>query len=291
MIFHRSEVKASPWKWRTWRTDGRITELAPGVYLKGHGPAPWDQCVRAALMWAGPRSAACRKTAATLLGIGNFDRGVIQLGVPGSPKLPQALAFDLELDRDRAYGRWDVYERKGIRITRPERTLLDLGGDLEEGDFERLVGEAIRKRLTNAHRLRACLDRLEARGRRGVVALRKLFSRRGAKLLRIESDLERRYAELFARLTIPMPDAQYDFPHWGRPFYRLDFAYPEQQLGIEIDSHLHHSGRSDWAKDQTRTNELVSHGWSILHFTEADLSDPAYIEGTIQSSLWERGWR
>lgn len=109
--------------------------------------------------------------------------------------------------------------------------------------------------------------------------------------MRLESELGAKYAALFARLTIPMPEEQLELPEKGTPVYRLDFAFPEYQLGIEIDSYIHHSSRKDWAADQVRTNDIVSWGWSILHFTAADLNDPGEITRTIQGSLWERGWR
>ncbi|MHB8877401.1 MAG: DUF559 domain-containing protein [Myxococcaceae bacterium] len=275
---------------RRARASGAMTALLPGVFLVGAEKPTWEQLVEASLIWAGPGSAAAGRTAATLHGIGKFERGAVHLSVPGSPKLPRELSFDLVLYRERELAAWDLDRKAGLDLTRAERTLLDLAAELDPRTHEQLVAEAMKKKLTTPQRLRACLKRLRQRGRKGLTAMQALFDRRGYGLKRLESDLEVALLAIFQSKGLPEPVAQYEWPSKGKPDYRLDFAYPEQRLAIEADSWFHHSSEEDWSKDQTRMNELVAHGWSFLRFTPKDLSKPKEVARVVMAALTSRGY-
>ena len=272
------------------RASGRLVRLLPGVFFEGAGSPSWEQLVEASVQWAGAGSAATGRTAATLLGIGTFDRTAVHLSVPGYPKLPPDLSFELVLHRGRALGEWDLGSKAGLAVTRVERTLFDLGAELDPRAHERLVAEALRKRLTYPHRLRACHKRLREHGRKGTAAMQALFDRRGYSLKRLESDLEDAFLAIFHAQGLPEPTQQYDWPATGKPDYRLDFAYPELRLAIEADTWFHHGGEDDWAKDQTRMNALVASGWSFLRFTNKDLARPREVARTLWSALTARGY-
>lgn len=66
---------------------------------------------------------------------------------------------------------------------------------------------------------------------------------------------------------------QYEVRQAGRVVARLDFAYPDVQLGIEVDGYRWPSGRRQWARDVSRQNELIDLGWRILHVTYEDVVD------------------
>jgi len=64
----------------------------------------------------------------------------------------------------------------------------------------------------------------------------------------------------------------------GPPPQRVDFAWPDRQLAIEIDGHQWHSTRTQRAKDAKRENAIKVAGWQVLRFTTdlgaSDLGDP-----------------
>jgi very-short-patch-repair endonuclease len=52
----------------------------------------------------------------------------------------------------------------------------------------------------------------------------------------------------------------------GRSF-RLDLAYPELKLAIELDGWDIHRTRTAFDDDRWRANLLVAAGWTLLRFT------------------------
>ena len=60
------------------------------------------------------------------------------------------------------------------------------------------------------------------------------------------------------------------FPCAGR---RIDIAFVEARLAIEIDGFAYHSNRARFQADRTKHNALVDQGWLVLRFTWSDLTE------------------
>jgi very-short-patch-repair endonuclease len=54
---------------------------------------------------------------------------------------------------------------------------------------------------------------------------------------------------------------------------RIDLAYPQAKLGIEVDGFRWHSGRKAFDDDRRQRNMLVAIGWTILHATKQDVDE------------------
>ena len=68
--------------------------------------------------------------------------------------------------------------------------------------------------------------------------------------------------------------------------YRLDFAWPEQQVGLECDGWEHHGTRSAFGKDRARLAELVAAGWRMLPVTwEACTREPERVVRWLETAL------
>ncbi len=83
----------------------------------------------------------------------------------------------------------------------------------------------------------------------------------------MESALETKFLRLLRKAPVPLPQAGYEVGS-----YRLDFAYPQIRLGIELDGWAFHSGRSAWERDLKRQNDLLALGWILLRFTWTDVT-------------------
>ena len=69
--------------------------------------------------------------------------------------------------------------------------------------------------------------------------------------------------------------------------FRLDFAYPHANLGIELEGHEYHSGKIAWLKDVARRNHLSDQGWTILYFTWDDVTRaPGDVVAAIRRHLF-----
>lgn len=69
--------------------------------------------------------------------------------------------------------------------------------------------------------------------------------------------------------------------------YRVDYAYPDKRIYIELDGRAWHTRKAEMDRDNRRRNELVLAGWSVpLYFTWEDLAErPDYVLTTVRTAL------
>ena len=157
-----------------------------------------------------------------------------------------------------------------IPTTNPTRTLLDVGLVLPPRALEEALDSALRQRLTSLDRLRVGVEKLGGRGRRGPATLGKLLDARG-DVIPTDSALETRLSRLLRRHHFPQPQRQVEVRD-GQGFVgRVDFAYPELKIAIEVQSYRWHSSRAAWHSDTDRLNRLQAFGWIIIQVTYEDL--------------------
>jgi very-short-patch-repair endonuclease len=65
---------------------------------------------------------------------------------------------------------------------------------------------------------------------------------------------------------------QHEVREGGRVLARVDFAYPDLRIAIEVDGYRWHSGRARWERDLGRRNDLTALGWRVVHVTSSDLA-------------------
>lgn len=53
--------------------------------------------------------------------------------------------------------------------------------------------------------------------------------------------------------------------------YRIDFAFPRYQVGIELDGYTYHSDRDAFTRDRQRQREIEALGWHIIRFSGDEL--------------------
>jgi very-short-patch-repair endonuclease len=67
---------------------------------------------------------------------------------------------------------------------------------------------------------------------------------------------------------------------------RVDFAWPDRRLIVEVDGYEWHSSREAFQRDRERQNRLVQAGWTVLRFTVEDIRQrPELVVTTIQDAL------
>jgi very-short-patch-repair endonuclease len=67
---------------------------------------------------------------------------------------------------------------------------------------------------------------------------------------------------------------------------RVDFAYPEMNVVIELDGFAYHSYKTDFQRDRTRQNLLMNLGYTVLRFTYWDvLAGSDYVVDTLATLL------
>lgn len=222
----------------------------------------------AACLAVGNIALVSHRAAAALWALPGGDSRLVEIGFP-PPQVRRPTIIPHELG---GLTRADITRVDAIPVTTPTRTLVDLASSVSVNVLEEALDDALRRRLTSVRRVRARLTQLGTRGRPGAGHLAELVDARVDSPV-TESPLETRFIRLIRGTGIRVPVSQYEIRSCGRLLARVDFAYPEARVAIEIDGYRWHSGRLRWEKDLARRNALTAVGWRVLHVTSTDLDE------------------
>lgn len=244
---------------------GRWERIHPGVYRIAGTRTTWEQRVLAACLAAEPAWASHR-SAARLWGLWTPDRDVVEIVVNKTrgPRL-DGVSVHRASDLDRAQ---HVAVRHGIPVTKPARTLVDLGMSCSQGVVDKAVTDAIATRLVTLDGLRVALKEVGRRGRTGAGYLRRSLE----TLYGIpDSHLEALALRVLQGYGVPPPILQWEVVVNGRQ-YVVDQGWPAARLAVELDGAATHATPEGLIYDNRRQNDLVEAGLTVLRFTHADVA-------------------
>lgn len=264
-----------------WVEQGRLISTQPRVFRVVGAPQTWHQAVLAAALAAD--GVVSHRSAAELWGL-TQPAGYVDVSVRPDRKpilRPPAILHRVgDLHPELAV------DRHGLRITDPVRTVIDLGLVLPTWAVRDTLSRGLTTRLLtieDVDRLRAALGR---QGRNGTGVIRTILEERLLMAGSEESVLEARFHDLVRRHDLPAMSVQHEVWHAGRFVARVDAAYPEAMLAIEVDGYSAHASPETFQRDRTRQNRLVALGWTVLRFTWADVVQrPAEVAQTIREAL------
>lgn len=244
---------------------GRWLKVDRGVIRIGGSPVTWESQVLAAVLAAGDGAVASHRSVAALWNLDGCRRGQPEVTVPrGHWYRRSGIRVHESTDLDRVR----PVRRSGIPTTPIERTLLDLGAAVRHESVQLSLDHARRRNLTDWDRLLACLVAHSRQGRRGVGALRSILDDHYEEIATTDSGFERLVYVRLVEAGLPKAVLQHEVTFDGQS-YRLDLAYPDVKLGIELDGSVH-LRRDIWERDHARQNALMLAGWTILRFTWND---------------------
>ncbi len=237
-----------------------------GVYRAFETPPSWHQRLLAACL-AGP-AVASHRSAAALWHLPPFEPGLCEVtALRHRRRKSSDVVWHESLHLEQRH----VTEIDGVPVTRPVRTLLDLGAVVDHRELLVAFDDAVRRKLTDGFELGRELEQFDER-RRGSGTVRRVLEQRPWTEPVPESVLESLFDVLVRDHGLPRPVAQYTIrADDGSYVGRVDFAYIDARLAIEIDGMRHHAGPEDWADDLRRQNQIVTSGWRVLRFTARDL--------------------
>jgi very-short-patch-repair endonuclease len=256
----RAGVTDSALKWRVH--SGRYERIGPTSYRVVGASPTWRQAVMRAVSAAGDGAAAARRTALILHRVSRPD-GTIEIVTRRrrrlrlDPSVVVHTAVSLPTE--------DIASVTGIPTTTVLRSLLDYAGVSHPDALAAAVDRAIASELTTAAELAAFLDRRRRRGRPGVTALEAVLERPALGIP--ESPYERGLLAMLHDAGLdPVPQFVIRDEE-GRAIARVDAAFPDQRVAIEVDGHEYHSTRPQRAADADRQNRIEVLGWVVLRFT------------------------
>lgn len=242
----------------------RAAEWEPvdhGVYRTAGTPPSWRQRLMAACL-VGP-AVASHRSAAALLGFVDCDEGVVEVTALRHRRRHRT---DVIWHESHRLDPTEVTELEGIPATRPLRTLIDLGVVVDADRLEELLDDGLRRGWFSTTAVWRRWEQLGGLLRPGGRVVRAVLDRKAAGERPVGSILETRFRQLLRRAGLPAPVPQFEV-HDGNEFIaRVDFAYPEHGVVIEVDGEERHAGRSPRKHDARRDRRLVALGFRPLRF-------------------------
>jgi very-short-patch-repair endonuclease len=178
--------------------------------------------------------------------------------------------------------------RSGIAVTTPCRTLVELGAVSTRRSVERVYEQFLVAGTVTSAGVEAALARHARRGRAGVGVLRSVLDGWALGDRPPDSELEAAMARLLQRHGLPAPRFQHVVSGPGFR-YRVDFAYPEVRIVVEVDGWRFHATRAAFEADRQRDAVLESAGWTVLRFTWLQVSRrPGWVAERVAATLAAR---
>jgi len=180
----------------------------------------------------------------------------------------------------------DVTELDRIPVTRPLRTVLDLGVVLDLNRLEELLDDGLRRGWFSTMNVWRRWEELGGECRPGGRVVRAVLERKAAGERPVGSILETRFRQVLRHAGLPEPAVQFEVHERGKLIGRVDFAYPEHGIVIEVDGEERHTGRSPRKRDVRRDRRLSALGLHPLRFYWDEVhNDPDTVVRDIRDAL------
>jgi REase_MTES_1575 len=242
---------------------GQWERVRYGVYVVAGTPPTWEQAVLAAVLGAGDGTVASHRTAGALWELPGFDREDLEIS---SERCDQRRLDGVVTHRTNRFLAEEHTRVRRIPVTSPERTLVDVSGRLSVAQLGRAVDDSIRRGILQLEILRRCAAGLRPAPGRHTNKITAVLARRLPGYDPGESGLQMRFARGLVQHGCPEPVIEHPVRLNGKR-YRIDLAYPELNLAVEVDGWEWHRTRSAFDRDRARANDLVVAGWTVLRFT------------------------
>jgi len=232
-----------------WVTNGRLTRVHNGVYALGHPQhSPLAQAM-AAVLACGPDAVLSHDSAAALWGVRIW---------PGRPEVTvgtEKRRPDIRTHRTETLTTKDVRRHRGIRVTSPSRTILDIQTRLTDRQLTRAVNELRFQKQLNPTEL----QRLLARSARiaDLVDPTQNPTRSGN-----EDDFV-----AFCK-THGLPTPRTNVVLFG---HERDAVFDQEKVIVEIDDWGTHNSHTSFKADRKRDAVAAEHGYLTVRLITEEL--------------------
>jgi hypothetical protein len=248
----------------------RLHAIHRGVYAVGHPVLRIEGRWMAAVLAAGRHAVLSHASAATAWDLRPLGTGAIHVTVPGDPGRKRRRG--IRVHRSTTLTPDDTTTHRGIPITAPARTIIDLATTLSDRPLEHALD------LADQHGL---IDFNELKARPIPRSLQAVLSRYAAGRTFTRSELEERFFALCDKYGLPRPASNTCIE--GE---EVDFVWRDQRLVVEVDGYRYHRSPSAFEDDRERDVVLSLAGWQVLRFTWNQINArPAWVAGAISRRL------
>ncbi len=251
---------------------GQWVRELPGVWRMSWAEPSWIQRVWCASLWAGTAACVSHRTAAQLWDLDGVKLDKVEM--TGETRQRNHRGW-LLVHRTAPIPKQMQRIRKGVPLTSPARTLVDLAEVCDADVLERAMEHAFRSRISSVNEVHQVLRRIPTEWKAGTARVVGLLEH-GVFSPEMHSELERQALRTFRRFGLPDPICQHEIVANELVLGFVDFAWPKARVIVEAEGFQFHSGREAWEGDIDRYNAMTLGGWKILRLTYADLHDPTH---------------
>ena len=267
---------------RAMVTSGWCERLALGLYRVRAAPHTVQQRISTAVLSAGPKAVASRRSALYLWGA--------PVEVPQRPEvlLPRDRSSSsvlADVQRTNWLPAQHTTVKDGIAVTSPARTIFDLAGSRSRRQLLRDADDLLHREVCTIDELRRVADFVAGRGRPGSQAMADLLAEMTEGYIPSASELEQEFRDLLAAngIEIPRFEANLGAEEW---IGRVDAYWDWAALVVELDGRKYHGGLMARDSDRRRDNELMAGGVRVLRFTWRDLKErPGWVLSVLLAAL------
>lgn len=256
----------------------RLHPVHRGVYLVGHRAGGELTPAMAAVLAAGPGAVLSHAGAAALWRIRPAWPAIQHVTIPG--RTPSARR-DLLVHRGTMPSHADAGVDRGIPVTAPGRTLLDLAPHVDERELRWAIEEARSLRLLTPVDLHGVLGRHP--GWRGSGRLRIAVDALFGEPAITRTEAERVLHDIIRRSGVPQPRANVRLRGWS-----VDAHWPAQAVVVEVDSFAYHASRTAFERDRRKDAALNAAGLRVIRVSWRQLVEEPEAVAALLVRLLER---
>jgi very-short-patch-repair endonuclease len=201
-----------------------------------------------AVLAAGTDAALSHISAAAAWDLRRTSSGLIHVMLPG--RAGRARRAGLRIHRCATLTPQDIALHRGIPVTSPERTIIDLSRSLKDRPLEHVIDLADQRGLIS-------FDRLWTANSASLKAVLELYAPAPTR-----SEMEERFLRLCDDHQIARPDTNSHVEG-----FEVDFVWRDENLIVEVDGYKYHRAPTAFEDDRARDVELTTRGYSVTRFT------------------------
>jgi very-short-patch-repair endonuclease len=248
-----------------WLAKGQLIRVYRGVYAVGHLQSNPINAAHAALLAGGPRSALAGPCALVLWGIWRRWPKQLEIVVAGDRR-PTGLV----VHHSATLLKRDIRIVQGLRVTSPDRTMLDNARRLKPEQLTRAVNDLRLRDLLTIDQLADVIARNPTHPAVSLLQSELEF----AQPEPTRSVLEDRFLPLLRRHNLPVP--QINVRVAG---YRVDAYFPDHALVVELDGWKTHRSKVRFLGDRRQDFAiLAATGIPTVRLPYEDVNDATIVK-------------
>ncbi|MEO6125391.1 MAG: type IV toxin-antitoxin system AbiEi family antitoxin domain-containing protein [Ilumatobacteraceae bacterium] len=253
--------------------NGDLVTVLPGTFRSSQWPPSREQLMMAICL-RHPSAVISSLTAAALWNLRRVTKdSKIHILVPHSASAAFEMLDDqVVVHRCRQIDKQDIVTRTdGIRLTSPARTLLDIADIVRDSAAASILEQLINSNMGTMATHIATLARLGHARRPGTATMARVIKGRPKWRKAMQSDLEAKVFAETANQGLPTPQLQYEIVLPDGKKIRLDFAWPQFRIALEVDHPFWHAGDESSHRDKRRDRKAGTIGWTTIRITDFDV--------------------